>query len=93
MRAWIGLGRLLGEGHDSTPRSGVDAPRLVKTEPHRVVVFVFVQKNRQRSLVKCGSVSYFSWEKTSLQIGLLFFLCEKSHFSKTGNRRCLRRKF
>ena len=28
--SWIGLGRLLGEEHASTPQSGVEAPRLLK---------------------------------------------------------------
>ena len=32
-KAGIGVGHLLGREHASTPRSGVAAPRLFKTEP------------------------------------------------------------
>ena len=34
--AGIGLGRLLGGGHDSTPQSGVEAPRLLKRSLSRL---------------------------------------------------------
>ena len=35
--AGIGLGHLLGREHDSTPQSGVEAPRLLKKEPLQIV--------------------------------------------------------
>ena len=38
---WIagsGLGRLLERDHDSSLQSGVDAPRLLKTEPPQIVL-------------------------------------------------------
>ena len=41
--AGIGLGRLVGRERDSTPQSGVEAPRLLKKEPPQncIVVVVF----------------------------------------------------
>ena len=38
--AGIGLGHQLGREHDSTPQSGVEAPRLLKTEPLQIVLQV-----------------------------------------------------
>ena len=40
-KAGIGLGRLLGGEHDSTPRNGVEAPRL-KTEPLQIVLLLLL---------------------------------------------------
>ena len=40
--AGIGLGHLLGREDDSTPQSGVDAPRLLKTEPPQIVLLLFL---------------------------------------------------
>ena len=34
--AGIGLGRLFGREHPSTPQSGLEAPRLLKTEPPQI---------------------------------------------------------
>ena len=42
--AGIGLGRLLGGEHASTPQSGVAAPCLFKTEPPQIVL-LFVLLN------------------------------------------------
>ena len=38
----IGLGRLLGGEHASTPQSDVEAPRLLKTEPPQIVLLLLL---------------------------------------------------
>ena len=40
--AGIGLGRLLGGKHASTPQSGVEAPRLLKRSLSRCIIVVVV---------------------------------------------------
>ena len=40
--AGMGLGRLLGEEHASTPQSGVEAPRLLKRSLSRLYYCLFV---------------------------------------------------
>ena len=40
--AGIGLGRLLEGEHDTTPWSGVEAPRLLKTEPLQIVLLLLL---------------------------------------------------
>ena len=41
--AGIGLGRLLGREHDSTPHNGVEDPRLLKTELLQIVFFLLFE--------------------------------------------------
>ena len=40
--SWDSVGHPLGRKHDSTAQSGVEAPRLLKTEPPQIVLFLFL---------------------------------------------------
>ena len=45
----IGLGRLLGREHASTPQSGVEAPRLFKTKPREIVLLLLLFLTRSHT--------------------------------------------
>ena len=74
--AGIGLGRLLGGKHVSTPQSGVEAPRLLKRSLPDCIIVVVVFDGIFQAECQCQHVATVSscrrprWQRTLRHRGL-----------------------